>query len=147
MAAHTIIEATSWMDWWMFAARSMALSSSRDAYKVRHLFAAEAHCQLLVTKTASTVWANLLLKRYNAVWPKSNITPHSSPLWICVTFLLLGRRIFSLRMQLKRQLSNVAMYCMMRRFLKLSCGTNLLRSLRKDCSSHSQQNIRSLLSA
>ena len=29
--AHTVIEATSWMDWWMFAARSVALSSSSNA--------------------------------------------------------------------------------------------------------------------
>ena len=64
------LEATSWMDWWTFVARSMTLSSSGDHHKVKRLIVARASCQLLVAKTASTMWANLLLMRHDTVLAK-----------------------------------------------------------------------------
>ena len=69
-AVLTLIEATSWMNWWKFAARSMALSSSSDHHKVKCFFVAGARCQLLVAKTVSTMWANLILKRCDAILAK-----------------------------------------------------------------------------
>ena len=48
----------------------MALSSCSDSHKVKHLFVAGARCQLLVAKTASTMWGNLILKRCDAVLVK-----------------------------------------------------------------------------
>ena len=68
VAVCTITEETSWMDWWMFATKSMVLSHSRDLQKVKHLLVMSTHCQLLVAKTASTVWTNLLLKCSNTVF-------------------------------------------------------------------------------
>ena len=47
---------------------------------------------------------------------------------------------------MKRRLTNPAVSCMMRLFIKPSCRTNLLRSLRKDCISRSLQSSYSLLS-
>ena len=47
--AHTVVEATSWMDWWIFAAKSMGLRRSEDSKMLKHLFVA-----------ASTLWVNLI---------------------------------------------------------------------------------------
>ena len=62
-----IVEATSWMDWWTFAMQSLAFKSTNDGRLVRRLFLAGARCQLLVVKTASTPWVNVILKRRDAV--------------------------------------------------------------------------------
>ena len=69
-AMQSIVEATSWMDWWTFSLKSPVLQSSSDARLVRHLSLAGARCQLLVAKTASTPWANFVLKRRNVVLAK-----------------------------------------------------------------------------
>ena len=53
-----------------FAAKSMALRSSGDTRMLKCLFVAGARCQLLVAKTASSIWANLILKRRDAVLTK-----------------------------------------------------------------------------
>ena len=45
--ARTIMEATSWMDWWTYSAKSLALSDSSEVKKVKHHFVASTHCQLL----------------------------------------------------------------------------------------------------
>ena len=57
------------MDWWTFAAKSLAFRDSSNTAKVRH-FVMDAKCQLLVAKTASTIWANTLLKHCDAVHGK-----------------------------------------------------------------------------
>ena len=62
-AARTIIEATLWIDWWIYSAKYLALLDSLEAKKLKHLFVVGARCQLLVVKMSSTKWANLLLKR------------------------------------------------------------------------------------
>ena len=69
-ALKSIVEATSLMDWWTYVMKSLALKSTTDAYLVRRLSLAGARCQLLVTKTASTLWANVVLKRRDVVWAK-----------------------------------------------------------------------------
>ena len=69
-AVHSIVEATSWMAWWTFAMKSLALQSSGDAHLVRHLSMTGTRCQLLVAKTASTLWANLVLKQRDTVLAK-----------------------------------------------------------------------------
>ena len=66
-AARSIMEATFWMEWWIFAMRSLALKSTDDSCLVRRLSLASARCQLLVAKTASTLCANIILKRRDAV--------------------------------------------------------------------------------
>ena len=55
----TIMVSTSWMDEWTYSAKFMALFDSSDVKKVKPLFIARAYCQLLVTKTAFMIWANL----------------------------------------------------------------------------------------
>ena len=69
-AVQSIIEATSWMDWWTFTVKSMALKSAQEVQLIKQLCIAGADCQMLVAKTASTVWANLILKRQDAVLTK-----------------------------------------------------------------------------
>ena len=51
----SIVEATSWVDWWTFAMKSLSLKSTNDACLVCRLSLAGARCQLLVAKTASTL--------------------------------------------------------------------------------------------
>ena len=48
----------------------MALSYSSDLIKAKRLFVAVSHWQLLVTKTASTVRANLILMHLDAILAK-----------------------------------------------------------------------------
>ena len=69
-AMWSIVEATSWMDWWRFAMKSLALKYSSDACLIRRLSLAGARCQFLVAKTASTLWANLVLKKCDTVLAK-----------------------------------------------------------------------------
>ena len=61
-AVRSIVEVTSWMDWWTFT-KSISLQSSQEVRMLKRLFVAVARCQLLVEKTASPVWANLVLNR------------------------------------------------------------------------------------
>ena len=65
-AMHSIVEASSWMDWWTFAMQSLALQSSRDS----RLSLGGCRCQFLVAKTTSTLWANIVLKQLDAVLVK-----------------------------------------------------------------------------
>ena len=69
-ALKSIVEATSWMDWWTYAMKSLALKSTTDSLLVCHLSLAGTICQLLVAKTASTLWANIVLKRRDTVLAK-----------------------------------------------------------------------------
>ena len=83
----------------------MELSSSHDLTKVKlkHLFVVGAHCHLVVTKTASMIWANFILKRHDAglVKIKDNISFKSFMKGIA-QFPFLGRQSFSPRTPLKR---------------------------------------------
>ena len=47
--------------------KSLALQSTKDSHLVRFLSLADARCHLLVAKTASTLWAKLVLKRRDTV--------------------------------------------------------------------------------
>ena len=69
-ALRSIVEATSWMGWWTYAMKSLSLKSTNDTQLVRRLSLAGARCQLLVAKTASTLWANIILKCWDAVLAK-----------------------------------------------------------------------------
>ena len=62
VAASTLLETTSWMDWWFYADKSLAMWDTNERAKVKYLFMAIATTQLPVDKTASTIWANTLLK-------------------------------------------------------------------------------------
>ena len=69
-AVSSIGEATFWMDWWTFAMKFISLNSSSEVRLVWQLSLAGTRCQLLVAKTISTVWANLVLKCRDAVLVK-----------------------------------------------------------------------------
>ena len=69
-AMRSIVEATSWMDCWAFAMKSLAFKAMSDAGLVLRLNLAGSNCQLRVAKTASTLWANLVLKRCDVVLVK-----------------------------------------------------------------------------
>ena len=78
-ALKSFVEATSWMDWWTFAMKSLSLKSTKDAHLVCHLTKAGARCQMLVAKMASTLWANVILKQCDAVLAKvKNFTSFES---------------------------------------------------------------------
>ena len=62
--------ATLSMNWWTFAIQSLALKSTDDGRLVCRLSLAGARCQLLVAKTASTLWADIILKRRDSVLAK-----------------------------------------------------------------------------
>ena len=66
-AVRSIIEASSWLNWWTFTVKSMALRFSQEVRMLKQLCIAGARCQLLVEKTVSTVWVNLVLKWRDAV--------------------------------------------------------------------------------
>ena len=69
-AVWSIIKATPWMDWWTFAMKSMAVKSSSEARFIKRLSLPGARCQLLVAKTASMVWANIVLEWHDTVLDK-----------------------------------------------------------------------------
>ena len=48
----------------------MSFSRSSDLKKIKCLFVADAHCQLLVVKIVSTIWANMLRKRRDTLLGK-----------------------------------------------------------------------------
>ena len=73
-ALRSVVEATSWMDWWTYAMKSLSLKSTDDARVVRRLSLAGARCHLLVAKTSSTLWANMALKRRDAVLAKVTLS-------------------------------------------------------------------------
>ena len=50
--------------------KSLALDSTTDSHLVRSLSLAGARCQLVVAKTALILWANVALKRHDAVLAK-----------------------------------------------------------------------------
>ena len=54
-ALKSIVKATSWIDWWTFAMKSLLLKSTKDTRLVLSLSITGARCQLLVAKTASTL--------------------------------------------------------------------------------------------
>ena len=58
------------MDWQTFAAKSMALWSSVEVRMLKRLFVVGTRCQLLVAKTASTMFTSLVLKRCDAILTK-----------------------------------------------------------------------------
>ena len=70
-ASRCLLEATSWMDWWMCTAKPMALHDMSDPAKVKQLFVAGTCFQFLVVKTASTIWANTFLRSRDAVLGRS----------------------------------------------------------------------------
>ena len=70
MALRSIVEATLWIDWWTYAMKSLSLKSTSDARLVCSLSLAGGRCQLLVAKTTSTLLANVILKRCDAVLAK-----------------------------------------------------------------------------
>ena len=52
----TLLEVTPWIDWWFCADESLAICDKLDSAKVKHFFVVGARCQILVVKTASTIW-------------------------------------------------------------------------------------------
>ena len=69
-AMRSIVEATSWMDWWMFSMKFLAHKSYGGACLIRCLSLAGTRCQILLPKTDSTLWASRLLNGHNAVLVK-----------------------------------------------------------------------------
>ena len=64
----TLLEVTSWRNWWFYIAKSLCDTSEKA--KVQHLLVVSARMQLLVAKTASTIWANSTLKWCDAMLGK-----------------------------------------------------------------------------
>ena len=69
-AMRLLVEVSSLMDWWTLAVKSLALQSSGDSCLVLRLSLAGGRCQLLVAKTTSTLWADIVLKWHDAMLVK-----------------------------------------------------------------------------
>ena len=61
-ALKSTVEATSWMDWWTFGMKSLLLNFSKDTRLVHRLSLADVRYQLLVAKTALTLWTYVVLE-------------------------------------------------------------------------------------
>ena len=96
-AVRSIVEDSTWMDWWTFIAKSTALQSSQEVLLLKRPFVTGSRCYLLLAKTASTVWANLVLKSWDTVLAvlRSRIRYHWSPSWTYITPLCRGPQSFS----------------------------------------------------
>ena len=46
------------MDWWFYVSKSQAIPDKPRMDKMRYLFVAGARCQLMVAKSASTIWVS-----------------------------------------------------------------------------------------
>ena len=94
-AARTLLEATSWMNWWTYAAKSLALRDRFDMAKIKRFFIAGARCQVQVTKTASTIWVKTLFKHCDAILDKmkDNINLESF-MELCNTPLSISTELF-----------------------------------------------------
>ena len=79
-AERTLLKVTSWIDWWFYAAKSLAMQDIRRA-KVELFFVAGARTILLVAKTASTIWENTLLKCCDALLGKMKGNISLNPSW------------------------------------------------------------------
>ena len=74
-AARTLLEASSEMDWWLYAAWSMILERCDDKAKTHPLSVAGAWTQMMVAHISSMLWANTILKLHAAlVKVNSNLT-------------------------------------------------------------------------
>ena len=70
VALRSIVEATLVMNCWTFRMKSLSLRSTNDSRLVCCLSQAGARCHLLVAKTTSTLWGNVILKCRDAVLAK-----------------------------------------------------------------------------
>ena len=68
--ARIFLEAITWIDWWFYTAKSLALMDTSKRAKVKRPFVAGARIRLLVVKTAPIIWANALLKSCDAILGK-----------------------------------------------------------------------------
>ena len=86
---------TSLLNWWTYAAKSLAPHDRSDTAKVKNLFMADSRCQLLVAKTAFTIWANTLLRCCDAVVgeAKDNIS-FESFMYLCNALLFVSTELF-----------------------------------------------------
>ena len=69
-AMRTLLEATSWTDWWFYDAKPFSMRDTNKKTKVQCLFVTGTRMHLLVTKTALMICANSMLKQCDAVLGK-----------------------------------------------------------------------------
>ena len=72
----TFIEVLPWIDWWLYAAGSIALSNCGDEAKCYCLFFAGSQTHMMITWITSVLWVNTIFKHRDEVLTKgkANIT-------------------------------------------------------------------------
>ena len=63
LASRTIFEPSFWMDWWLYAARSMILENCDKEAKC-YPFVAGARIQIMLAFISYALWANTMLKHW-----------------------------------------------------------------------------------
>ena len=61
--SRTLLGDGSWMDWWLMVAHSMMILDSLSESKCHHLFLAGTRTIMMISRMASVMWANSILKR------------------------------------------------------------------------------------
>ena len=69
-SARTLLEVTSWVDWWFYNTKSLPMSDCSRRAKVEDFFVTGDRMQLLLVETTSTIWANSVLKYRDALMGK-----------------------------------------------------------------------------
>ena len=129
----SIVEATSWMDWWTFTMKSLVFKSSSNAHLIRCLSLAGGRCQLLVAKTASTLQASLMLKRRNTVLAKVKDSISFESFMDLRNARLSTAPSFSPRTSWKKWWRSLRGSFMMRPFARLCPRRRFSISLRRSC--------------
>ena len=70
LVTHTLLESSSWLDWWSCAAWSMILLNCNDEVKCYFLFVAGAWTRMMMAHISLLLWVNTVLKRWNEVLAK-----------------------------------------------------------------------------
>ena len=68
--AEALLESTSWMAWWFYVAKSLAMHDTSERAEVQCLFITGVRMQLSDGMITSIVWTDLMLKHHNAVLQK-----------------------------------------------------------------------------
>ena len=126
--ARTLLETTSWLDWWMHTTKSLALCDKSDVDKIKCLFIAGSKFQLLVAMTAATIWTNMFLNCHDAVLGMVKIN-FSYDSYMKLHNASLSKQLScSHRVPWRGQLKNQVVCSMMRQSGKLFRWTSLRRN-------------------
>ena len=81
-AVGTFLEVLSWMDWWLYAARSVVLGRCKGEAKCYRLFVGGVWTQMIMGRTASILLVSSVLMRVGMqCWLRWRLTWLTKPRW------------------------------------------------------------------